>query len=65
MRLYKIFSNTAAIPTEEELYQSATPLQPVTSLQPGPRHPTPLNPHIDEFSERVYVLVCEKRRGYA
>ena len=59
MRLYKMFSNTAAVPTEDELYQSATALQPV------PPHPTPLKPHIGDFSERVYVLVCEKRRGYA
>ena len=64
MRSYKMFSNTKAVPTEDELYASATALQPVTSLQPGPLHPTPFNPDLDEFSERVYVLVCEKRRGY-
>ncbi len=39
MRLFKMFSNTAAAPTEDKLYQSATALQPV------PPHPTPLNPH--------------------
>ncbi len=39
MRLYKMFSNTAAVPTEDELYQSATALQPV------PPHPTSLNRH--------------------
>ncbi len=39
MRPYKMFSNTAAAPTEDELYQSATALQPV------PPHPTSLNPH--------------------
>ena len=44
MRPYKMFSNTAVAPTEDELYQSATALQPV------PRHPTPFNPHIGEFS---------------
>lgn len=65
MRPYKMFSNAAAAPTEDELYASPTALQPVTSLQPGPPHPTPFNPRIGEFTERVYVLVCEKRRGHA
>ncbi len=59
MRLYKMFSNSAAAPTEDELYQS------VTALQPVPPHPTPLNPHLGEFSERGYILVCEQRRDYA
>ena len=39
MRLYEMFSNTAAAPTEDELYASPTALQPV------PPQPTSLNPH--------------------
>lgn len=65
MKQHERYSRTASSPTEDELYASPTALQPVTSLQLGPPHPTPFNPHIGEFSEGVYVLVCEKRRGYA
>ncbi len=65
MKQHETYSRTASSPTEDELYASAAALQPVTSPQPGSAHPTPFNPHIGEFSERVYVLVYEKRRGYA
>ncbi len=65
MSAYKIFPNTAAAPTEDEFYQSATVLQLATSLQPVPPHAMPLNPHIAKFSDRTYDLVFEKGRGRA
>ena len=65
MRRYKMFSNTAAVPTEEELYEHATELQLVTALQFVPPFPTPFIPHIGEFSELANIFMCEKRRGYA
>ena len=65
MSAFKTFPNFAANSTEDELYQSATALQLVTSLQPVPPHALPLNPHIGEFSELTYVLVCERRQGRA
>ena len=63
MRHYKIFSNTAAAPTEDALYEDAIKLQLETALQIVPPFPTPFIPHIGEFSEIANILMCEKRRG--
>ncbi len=58
-----MFSKTVAAPTEDALYEHAIELQLVTALQIVPPFPTLFIPHIGEFSELAYMLVCEKRRG--
>lgn len=65
MKQYNMFEENAVAATQGELFESSTALLLMTALEYLPPHPNPFNPHIGEFSERVYVLVCEKRRGYA
>ena len=48
-----------------EMYECVAGLQPVTALQPVQPYPEPFRPHIGEFCERTYVLVCEMRRARA
>ena len=52
-----MFEETPAPPAENEIFEFTTALQPL-ELDP----PHPFNPHIGEFSEQIYVLVCEMRR---
>ena len=57
MKRNKMIEETAMRTVEDVVYEFTTALQPLVSDQPDP-----YNPHIDEFSEQIYVLVCEMRR---